>query len=83
MCKVKSEVYSVITKQYNLQKHNLELDIYISKSTHGTIQMHINNEITSKLTLCLVSWIDSYAATPLFFLKLKQMTTYFTFLFEM
>ena len=32
-------------------------------------KMHINNEITNKLTLCLVSWIDSYEAITLFFLK--------------
>ena len=31
--------------------------------------MHINNEITTKLTLFSVSWIDSYEAITLFFLK--------------
>ena len=33
------------------------------------IQMHVNNEIGNKLALCLVSWIDSYEAITLFFLK--------------
>ena len=51
--------YEVIKKNVIYKKINLELDIHISKSTHGTIQMHINNEITNKLTLCLVSWINS------------------------
>ena len=32
-------------------------------------KMHINNKITNKLTVFLVSWIDSYEAITLFFLK--------------